>query len=551
MKRFRLWLLFSLLFLSQAASAQHLESFSKADTLRGSLSPLRTCYDINYYHLDIRVDVGQQFISGSNLFRFTATRDFNKLQFDLFDNYEIEKIVYQGKELEYTAEYDAVFIQFPAIIKKGSKAEFTVFYSGTPMIAQDAPWGGGFVFTEDAGTAPWVSVACQGLGASAWWPNKDHQSDEVDSMLISVTVPRGLKNISNGRLISTEVQPDGATKFNWFVSYPINNYNVTLNIGDFAHFSDEYIGLKGKLTLDYYVLRENLDKAKAQFEQVKKVLKSFEYWFGAYPFYRDGYKLIETPYLGMEHQSAISYGNKYKNGYLGSDLSKTGLGLFWDYIIVHESGHEWFGNNITSKDLADLWIHESFTTYSEALYIESQQGKKAGVQYLNGLRLTIQNDSTIIGPYNVNREGSEDMYFKGANLLHTIRTIINNDQQWLRILRGLNQAFKLQTVTSEQIISYINKQSGKNLTPIFDQYLRFKDIPTLVLTRASGNSVAYRWQSDVKGFNMPVKVKLPGTSEWQLIQPTNIAKILTVQGPASELLIDTDNFYIKTKILAN
>ncbi len=527
----------------QANAQLNTSHYSRADSLRGNLTPFRTCYDINYYHLDVKVDVDKKLISGSNLFKFTATQDFKRLQFDLFDNLTIEKILYQGKELPYKREFNAVYIDFPAEILKGSLDEFTVFYSGSPIIAKNAPWDGGFVFSKDKDGKPWVAVACQGLGASSWWPTKDHQADEVDSMMISISVPKGLMDVSNGRLRSTENLPDGYTKYNWFVSYPINNYTVTLNIADYAHFNDEYNGKNGKLTLDYYVLPENLEKAQKQFsENVKPMLSCFEHWFGPYPFYRDGYKLIETPYLGMEHQSAIAYGNKYQNGYLGRDLSGTGLGLTWDYIIVHESGHEWFGNNITSKDIADMWIHEGFTMYSEGLFIECNQGKAAGIKYLNGVRKNIRNDSPIIGPYNVNKEGSGDMYYKGANMLLTIRSIINNDEKWLKILHGLNKDFGLKTTTTEEVVNYINKKSGKNLTKVFDQYLRYAKIPLLQYKKADDGTISYHWQTIVKDFDMPIGIKDGDKYIW--IKPTSKWKSIKVK---TSFTPDMENFYIDFK----
>ncbi len=522
--------------------------FTRADSLRGSLSPLRTCYDLNYHHLDVRVDIEEQQISGSNLFRFTATQDFKKLQFDLFDNYLIEKIEYNGQELDYSTELDAVFIEFPSTIKKGSKQEFKVYYSGSPMIAKNAPWDGGFVFTKDANGKPWVAVACQGLGASSWWPTKDHQADEVDSMMISISVPDSLMNVSNGRLRSVEDAGQGYKKYNWFVSYPINNYNVTLNIGDYVHFSDKYQGERGLLSLDYYVLRENLQKAQTHFSaDVKPMLKCFEYWFGPYPFYRDGYKLVEAPYLGMEHQSAIAYGNKYQKGYLGSDWSRTGLGLKWDYLIIHESGHEWFGNNITSKDAADMWIHEAFTTYSEGLFVECQEGKEAGVRYIKGERSAVRNDAPMIGIYGVNKEGSGDMYFKGANMLHTVRSIINDDSKWRKILRSLNSQLGLRTTDTREVVALINTLSGKNLTKVFDQYLRYRSIPTLELRTIAGG-LSFRWKADVKGFDMPVRIKFNEQAKWITVQPGPEWKHINLQGNASSVRVDTDNFYINTAI---
>ena len=544
-------ILFLLLFSANISSAQLLHNdnnFSRADTLRGMLTPLRTCYDVNYYHLDIRVNIAKRTISGSNLFSVTAIQDFENLQIDLFENLKITAITYQGLNLLFAREFNAVFITFPELVRKGSKAEFKVYYEGSPQIAENAPWDGGFVFSKDAQGKPWVAVACQGLGASSWWPNKDHQSDEPDSMLISVAVPPGLMNVSNGRLRSTRKLEDGYTAYNWFVSYPINNYGVTLNIADYAHITDYFDGQQGKLSLDYFVLKENEQKARTYFStEVKPMLKSFEHWFGAFPVYNDGYKLVETPYLGLENQTAIAYGNKYKRGYKGSDWSGTALGLTWDYLIVHESGHEWFGNNITAKDIADMWIQESFTTYSEGLYVESKLGKDAGSRYIKGLRKNIRNDSPMIGTYDVNKEGSGDMYFKGANMLHTIRSVIDDDKRWLNILRGLNETFGLKTTTTGEVLQYIDQTSGKNLTKIFDQYLRYTNIPVLEIKRAANNrSIQYRWKTDVKDFKMPLKIKTSSaSSKWITINPTSRWQSIE----ATTLQPDTDNFYIKVNYL--
>jgi aminopeptidase N len=521
------------------------EVFTRADTLRGSLtSPLRTCYDINYYHLDVKFDIDNKFISGNVLFKFTAEQDFTQLQFDLFSNLKLEKIVYKGKELPYTREFNAVFVTFPQAITKGSKDQFTVYYSGNPVIAKHAPWDGGVEYNVDSLGHRWVSTACQGMGASVWWPTKDQQADEADSALISISVPKGLKDVSNGRLRKVTQLKDGYTRFDWFVSQPINNYNIEANIGDYVHITDTYTGEKGKLTLDYWPLSYNVAKAKKQFDKnVKPMLKAFEHWFGPYPFYEDGYKLIETHHLGMEHQSGVAYGNHFGNGYLGRDLSGTGWGLKWDFIVVHESGHEWFGNNITSKDLADMWIHESFTNYSESLFIESIWGKQAGQEYVHGTRLGIQNDEPIVGTYGVNKEGSGDMYPKGGNLLNMIRTIINDDEKWREVLRGLNKTFYHQTVTYEQIVNYINQQSGKNLTPVFDQYLKCKNIPTLEFMTLGGKFMC-RWIADVQGFNMPVKVKIKG-GEYKFITPGTRFTPVNIDGATKDNIeVDTFNYYI-------
>lgn len=539
-----LFIMFGLSLTSQAQLLEIKQTFTRADTLRGMLTPLRSCYDVNYYHLDVKFDIANKFISGSNLIRFTATQNFTKLQFDLFANMAIQKIVYKGKVLPYKREFNAVFVTFPKVIAKGGKEEFEVYYSGNPRVAKRAPWDGGVVYTTDSLGNAWVATACEGLGASVWWPNKDHLSDEPDSMMISISVPNGLKDISNGRLRKVTLLKDGYTRFDWFVKNPINNYDVAANIGDYAHIQDSYDGEKGKLTLDYWVMPYNLDKAKLQFgKNVKPMFKAFEHWFGPYPFYEDGYKLVETPHLGMEHQSAVAYGNKYRNGYLGRDLSGTGQGLDWDFIVVHESGHEWFGNNITDKDVADMWIHEGFTNYSESLFIEEIKNKAAGQEYVHGTRRAIQNDRPVIGPYNVNKEGSGDMYYKGGNLLNMIRTVINNDDKWRAILRGLNSTFYHQTVTTEQIISYINRQSGISLTKIFDQYLRYKNIPTLEL-RFEGGKPTCRWIADAEGFDMPVRVRIKG-GEYKMINAGTSFKPIEIEGLTKDNVeVDTFNYYI-------
>ncbi len=546
MKLYRL-LIVALVLLSASVRAQlgvPKEKFTRADSLRGYLTPLRTCYDIDYYHLDVKFDIADRSISGSNLFKFTAVHDFTKLQFDLFANLKVERVMYRGKALPYKREFNAVFVTFPNVIKKGSKDQFTVYYSGHPTVAKRAPWDGGVVYAKDSIGNPWIATACQGVGASIWWPNKDHQYDEVDSALISISVPSGLQDVSNGRLRKVTDLKNGYTRFDWFVANPINNYDIEANIGKYTHFDDTYEGEKGRLTLDYWVLTYNLAKAKKQFgENTKDMIKAFEYWFGPYPFYEDGYKLIETPHLGMEHQSGTAYGNHFQNGYLGRDLSGTGWGLKWDFIIVHESGHEWFGNNITSKDLADMWIHESFTNYSESLFIEQRYGKQAGQEYVHGTRALIQNDAPIVGVYNVNKEGSGDMYYKGGNLLNMVRTIVNDDEKWRGILRGLNKTFYHQTVTYDQIVNFINDQAGINLSPVFEQYLKYKGIPILNFMFIRGR-LQCRWIADAKDFKMPVRVRIKG-GEYQVITPTTRFMPVEIKNATKENIeADTFNYYI-------
>ncbi|WP_426493457.1 M1 family metallopeptidase [Hymenobacter sp. 102] len=538
----------SLLTSAQAQLLQPKAAYTRADSLRGYQSALRTCYDLTYYHLDVRVDPARKALSGSNEFRFTATQDFSRLQFDLFANLQVDKVEYQGKPLPFTREANAVFVTFPAPITTGSRAAFTVFYSGQPTEAKQAPWDGGLVYTQDAQGKPWVASACQGVGASIWWPCKDQQADEVDSMLISVTVPKGLKDVSNGRLRRTTAVK-GGTRFDWFVSNPINNYDVALNVGNYQHLSGgTYAGESGPLSLDYWVLPENVAKAKAQFAaNVPPMLKSLESWFGPYPFYKDGYKLVDAPHLGMEHQSAVAYGNKYQNGYLGRDRSGTGWGDKWDFIIIHESGHEWFGNSLTSQDIADMWIHESFTTYSEALFVESQFGKEAGQQYIHGQRRNIRNDAPIIGTYGVNREGSSDMYDKGSSLLNMIRTAyVPDDARWRALLRGLNKEFFHQTITTEQVVGYFNQQLGQHLTPVFNQYLRHSGLPILEVRFPKEGPAQARWIANEADFALPVRVRVRGGT-YQLVPVSTSFQPLAVPNLKRENLeVDTENYYVGT-----
>lgn len=533
-----------------ALNAQNLltknETIDRAKFLRGALTDVRNCYDINYYHLDVKIDIDNKFISGSNEFAFTATKDFEKLQFDLFENLNVEKVVYKGQNLPFSREFSAVFVTFPKI-KKGAKERFTVFYSGNPTVAKNAPWDGGLIFKKDKSGNPFVSVACQGLGASVWWPNKDHQSDEVDSMLISVNVAKPLDCIANGRFRGKQDIGDGYVKHNWFVANPINNYNVAFYIGKYAHWKEDYKGEDGNLTLDFYALQEDSVKARPHWNaDVKPMLAAFEHWFGPYPWYKDGYKLVQAPHLGMEHQSAVAYGNQFRKGYLGRDLSGTGHGLTWDFITIHETGHEWFGNNITTKDIADMWIHEGFTTYSEALFTEIKLGKTAGEDYVIGQRKGIRNKGAMIGPYNLNTEGDGDMYNKGANFIHTIRHIINNDEKFRQILRGLGKTFYHQTVTTAQVEDFIIKQSGLKLNKVFDQYLRYAKIPVLVY-KVVDNKLYYKWQTDVKGFDMPVKVSLKENA-FAFIKPSNKWKSVAVDTSVSNENFQVDrNFYIDLK----
>jgi len=520
--------------------------FTQADTLRGMLSPLRTCYNVLVYDLDVKVDINEKHISGSNTIKLIAENDFQQLQIDLSENMQIQLIEFETTSLKYARKFNAVFINFPRMIKKGEVASLKIYYRGKPQPAIHPPWDGGFSWETDAEGNPWVGVSCQQLGASCWWPCKDHQSDEPDEMFIHISVPSGLMAVSNGRLTKETELQGGYTKYDWHVSYPINNYDVTLNIAKYRQFSDLYVNaaFNDTLTLDYFVLPYNYEKAQQHFKQVKLMLDCYYKLMGEYPFIKDGYKLVETPYLGMEHQSCVSYGNNYKSGYRGKDLS--GAGFDFDYIIIHESAHEWWGNAITTNDIADMWIHEGFATYAEALYVECIYGHDAYLKYINSEKKGVKNKEPIIGKYNVNKPGSRDMYPKGALLLHTLRSIINNDSLFFNILEGLQLKYKYKTVNSGDIEKYISEKSGIDLSQIFDVYLREKSIPELqyILEKNEKDlKVSYRYASD-KPFTMPVKVTLK-KEMYAFIYPTNKWQSILIDNMKEEdFKIALDLFYI-------
>ena len=521
--------------------------FSRQDTLRGSITKERSWWDLNRYHLDISVKPEEKFISGSNKISYTVLKSHDLMQIDLQTPLRLTKATQDNSELEIIHDGNAHFIKLKKKQNIGSKEELVVHYEGNPRVAVRAPWDGGISWEKDKNGNHFIASSCQGLGASVWWPNKDHMYDEPESMLMSVNVPKGLTNVSNGRLIKVDELSDSTT-FHWEVVNPINNYGVNINIADYVNFSEIYKGEKGNLDMDYYVLSYNLEKAKVHFIDAIKTMQAFEHWFGPYPFYEDSFKLVETPYLGMEHQSSVTYGNKYRKGYLGRDLSGTGWGLKFDYIIIHETGHEWFANNITYKDIADMWVHEGFTTYSENLFVDYHFGKKASSEYVIGTRRGIGNKKPIIGPYNVNKGGSGDMYSKGANLLHTLRQVAGNDKVWRNILRGLNKDFYHKTVTTYEIENYISEKMKINLNPFFNQYLRDIRIPVLEHNLIDGK-MSYRWNNVVEGFKMPIDLivtdHIAGNEEKIRIFPTQKWKYKKLKG---SIEIDK-NYYVDSKYI--
>jgi aminopeptidase N len=506
------------------------------DILRGGYGPFRANNDLLFYHLDIRVDPEKKSISGKNTIRFKMLKDDARIQLDLTDALAVDKILYGNVPLKYERDSGAVFVDFPETLRAGRVYTIDFYYSGTPPHLGRF---GGFTFGQDPSGHPWIYTACEGIGASIWWPNKDQWRDEVENMQISVSIPNGLVDVSNGKFMGKTDLGDGYTRWDWLVHYPINNYDVSLNIGNYEHFSDRL----GNLPLDFYALPEDLDKAKKQFAQAKGMLQCYQHYFGEYPFKKDGYKLIEVPYSGMEHQSAVTYGNHFANGYLERDWTGVGVSPRFDFIIIHESGHEWFGNSITAADTSDMWIHEGWTTYLESLYVEYMYGHDDALKYLNGYKSKVKNETPIVTARGVNGEPPQDQYFKGALFINTLRSVVNDDRRWWKLLRDFYQHFKYQNIMTEDVVAYFNQHTGMNLTPIFDQYLRHTAIPTLELKFDENNStVSYRWKVDEAGFEMPIRVG--STDNWQVIQATTDWKTMPTSLKQDQFNVATDLYYV-------
>ena len=539
MRRTQIFLLFFLLNTYVQSRAQ---KYSAQDTLRGSITPERIWWDLVYYDLDVTVQPKVKSIRGTNTIHYKVVSPNNIMQIDLQPPMKLIKAVQDEVELSINQNGNAHFIQLEKKQNRKKIEQIVLHFEGQPKEAINAPWDGGFSWKKDYNGNDFIATSCQGIGASVWWPNKDHMYDEVDSLQMKITVPKHLKAVGNGRLRAV-TKNEKTASYTWFVSNPINNYGVNINIGDYVDFSETYNGEKGNLDMHYFVLKDNLSKAKKQFLDAPKMMKAFEYWFGPYPFYEDSYKLVEVPYLGMEHQSSVTYGNRYMDGYLGRDLSGTGWGLKFDFIIIHESGHEWFANNITNKDIADMWIHEGFTAYSENLFLDYYYGKEASSEYVIGTRKRIRNDRPIIGNYNVNAEGSSDMYYKGANMIHMLRQFTKNDEKWRGILRKMNAKFHHQTVTTQQIESFLSDEIDLDLHSFFNQYLRDVRILTLEYN-IDKNILHYRWTNVVEGFEMPIEFE--SNKQWQWLYPTVSWQTKAIN--SSTITVDED-YYITTKIL--
>ncbi|HEX4951314.1 MAG TPA: M1 family metallopeptidase [Blastocatellia bacterium] len=510
---------------------------SRADILRGVYSQWRANNDLLSYDLDLRIDPDKKFLKGKNTIRFKMLKEDTRIQLDLFANLNVDKILHGKTELKYTRELWTVYVDFPQPLKKGSVQTIEFYYSGTP---QETGRFGGISFRKDSKGRHWITTACEGIGASIWWPNKDQQRDEVEAMQMHIAVPNGLMDVSNGRFLGKQDLGDGYTRWDWAISYPINNYNVSLNIGAYEHFGEKL----GDLAMDYYVLPENLEKAKKQFAQAKPMMEAFQKYFGDYPFKRDGYKLIEVPYSGMEHQSAVTYGNRFANGYLERDWTGVGVSSKFDFIIIHESAHEWFGNSITAADVSDQWIHEGWATYAECVYVEALFGREDAIKYTNGYKTKVRNQQPILTTPETNRTPGQDQYFKGALFLHTLRSVIDDDAKWWKMLRAYCAAFKYRNIMNDDVVRFYNQQSGQNLTPLFDQYLRHSALPVLELKFADG-SVAYRWKADVKAFAMPVK--LGRSTHWQTIRPTTVWQTMKTSLTKDEFEVATNLYYIEVR----
>jgi aminopeptidase N len=528
---------------ASVAGAQAPKVFTRADTLRGSDGPARSWWDVEFYDLHVAVNPADSTIRGWNAITYRVLRPGREMQIDLQVPLRIDSIVQSGRKLAFRRDSNAFFVTGMAPAAAGARAMVAVYYQGRPRAAVNAPWDGGFVWRRDSVGNRFIATANQGLGASVWWPNKDYGAEEPDSQRIAITMPDSLTNVSNGRLRSVRNNGDGTTTWEWFVSRPINNYGIAVNAAKYAHFTDYYKGELGVLTMDYYPLAIHEDTARVQFRQSIPTVACFEKWFGPFPWYEDGFKLVETPHLGMEHQSAVAYGNHYKNGYRGRDLSQTGWGLKWDFIIVHEVAHEWWANNITAKDIADMWVHESFANYAEGLYTECQEGPSAGAEYIIGSRANIKNQSPIVGVFGVHEEGSGDMYYKGGSMLHTIRQVVNDDRKWRETLRGANKTFWHQTITGQQLRDYFSKATGVDLSRIFKQYLETTQIPTLEY-RLNAGTMSFRWTNVIPGFDMPVDVAFGDPhGAWQRIIPTMAWQTM----PATSAPRVRRDFYVEVK----
>lgn len=542
---FSLLLLIVIAQISHAQLLQNKKEFTRQDSLRGSITPERAWWDLKQYNLEVTVKPEEKMISGTNTITYKVLEPHLVMQIDLQEPMQLLMVAQNGVALEVTTEGNAHFIHLQKAQEVGAINVLNIEFQGKPREAKNAPWDGGFSWKKDSNGNHFIATSNQGLGASVWWPCKDHMYDEPENGIsISINTPENLMAVANGRLTKTKLNSDATSTYTWEVKNPINNYGVNINIGDYVNFSEVYEGEKGPLDMDYYVLRDHLKKAKNHFKDAPKMMQAFEHWFGPYPFYEDSFKLVEVPYLGMEHQSSVTYGNQFMQGYLGRDLSGTGWGLKFDFIIIHEAGHEWFANSITNKDIADMWIHESFTAYSESLFLDYHYGTTAANEYVIGTRRSIQNDRPLIGNYEVNHEGSGDMYYKGANMIHTLRQVVNDDKEWRRVLRDMNKTFYHKTVTTQDIENFLSQSLNVDLNGFFNQYLRNTKIPELVMVQKK-KKLSYHWKNVVADFNLPIRIIVDGKPV--LLRPTQTVQEIKL--PSKKSVIETDeNYFVDYKV---
>jgi len=514
---------------------------TRADILRGEYGRYRANNDLRYYELDVRVDPETKAISGKNTIRFRMLKDDTRIQLELYDNLNVEKILLGVTTLKYERDHNTVYVDFPETLRAGRTYSIDFHYSGSP---REQGRFGGLAFRQDPTGRHWINTANEGEGSSVWWPSKDQWRDEPEGIDIRVAVPNGLIDVSNGRFMGKTDLGDGYTRWDWRVHYPINSYNVSLNIAEYVQFSEKL----GDLTMDYFVLPGSLEKAKKQFAQAKPMIEAFEKYVGKYPFPKDGFKLIEVPYSGMEHQSAVTYGNRFANGYLERDWTEVGVSLKFDFIIIHESGHEWFGNAVSAADVSDMWIQEGWCNYLEFVYVEALFGIEDAIKYANGYKKKVGNREPIITQRGIHRTPNQDMYFKGALFLNTLRNVVNDDARWWKLIQGTYERFKYQNIMTEDIVRFFNAELKQDLTPIFDQYLRRAELPTLELTfDEKARTVSYRWKADERGFAMPIRVGNP--AQWRVVRPTADWQSMPWTAAVDQFAVATDLYYVTTAVL--
>jgi aminopeptidase N len=537
-KQFKLGLLGLFLSIFVHGQTQSTKKQGSKETAPGGIRQEQKWWNLIYYKIDITPDYGRKYITGTNSITFSALQSDTILQIDLQDPMRITSVRWKDKSLVFKhSKEDTYLVIFPTVIKAGEKQTISIHFEGAPKESLKPPYDNGWIWAKDLNGRPFISVACEGSGASIWLPCKDVLYDEPDNgVSFSITVPDTLTAVANGRLKKKSIGKQGTTTYTWKVVNPINNYNIIPYIGKYVSWHENYGGLKGKLDCDYWVLDYNLTKAKSHFKQTDTMLRAFEYWAGPYPFYEDSYKLVEAPMSGMEHQSALAYGNEFQNGLRGKDIiSGSGWGLKWDFVLVHESGHEWFGNSITSSSYGDSWIHEGFTKYLETLYTSYVFGIEAGNDYAVGTWKRIKNDVPVLGT------NTSDQYYKGSAMLHMIRQIIG-DTLFKEVLTGLSKEFYHQAVNTNEILNFFNRYTKKDFTKIFDQYLKTIQVPAFSYS-FQDSIFRYRWENCIKDFSMPVRITFDGEN-YQFIFPSTQWQTSKVSTASSKGFHVDRNFYI-------